>query len=130
MSYSPKERPTFEQLFNKLAFNVEDSIYDVLTPDEFTYYLDDVDIDNLFIYVDSITENEEKKETTSKDCQDSAKIVKEIEKLKDEMKIMKSEMENMKKDHEKSINKLSQENKQLKEDNDRMNREIIDLVNY
>ena len=54
------QRPTFEQLFNKLAFNIEESIYDALDQNDSNYYLNNVEVDELFDYIDYITENVEK----------------------------------------------------------------------
>ena len=44
------QRPTFEQLFNKLAFNIEESIYDALDQNDSNYYLNNVEVDELFDY--------------------------------------------------------------------------------
>ncbi|KAK8834412.1 hypothetical protein M9Y10_013322 [Tritrichomonas musculus] len=58
-----KKRPTFEEIFNKLAFNIENSIYDIFTgngnteeeeKEENKYYLDNVDIEKLQAYIDEI----------------------------------------------------------------------------
>ena len=65
-SKDPKNRPTFEDIFNRLAYNREVSIYDVFDEkneeedkdeDETPYYLEDVDVDELFMYLDHITRN-------------------------------------------------------------------------
>ena len=56
-SKNPKERPTFEDIFNRLAFNREQSVYDIFegdNEDEFKYYLDDVDVDEILSYAYSI----------------------------------------------------------------------------
>ena len=55
-SKDPKLQPTFEEIFNRLAFNVEESVYDVFQNGQETpkYYLDDVDQNELMFYVDGI----------------------------------------------------------------------------
>lgn len=53
-SQNPTDRPTFEEIFHKLAFNIEDNesqnSYD-------EYYLDGVNIDRLFEYINSIIDD-------------------------------------------------------------------------
>lgn len=55
-SSDPNERPTFDEIFNRLAFNIEESVYDVFENDDDTpkYYLDDVDQNEILFYVDDI----------------------------------------------------------------------------
>ena len=63
-SKDPKERPTFEEIFKKLAFNIDDDIIDIYEEkekdevddddDNNKYYLDDVEIDTVIEYADSI----------------------------------------------------------------------------
>lgn len=58
---NPKDRPTFEEIYNKLAFNIESSVFDIYddaTPDDKDdseedmnkYYLEDVDVDEILCY--------------------------------------------------------------------------------
>lgn len=52
------KRPTFEELFHKLAHNSEEWITDN-EYDVFKYFLDDVDSEEVFSYVDEINELEQ-----------------------------------------------------------------------
>lgn len=59
-SENPSERPSFKEIFNKLAYCVEDSVYDVFEDDnEYKYYLDNVNADVLLGYVYDICKNNE-----------------------------------------------------------------------
>ena len=57
-SDDPKDRPTFEEIFNKLAYGTNESVYNVFEKnddnDEESYYLDGIDIDEVLSYVDKI----------------------------------------------------------------------------
>lgn len=63
-SSDPIERPTFEEIFNKLAFNSGCSIYDdyedteSCDDDESKYHLDDLEIDDFLCYIDEIVESD------------------------------------------------------------------------
>lgn len=70
-SKDPNERPTFEEIFNKLAFNIDNSVYDIydevteeekkdgeIEDDENKYYLENVDIDEFLSYIDDIAERD------------------------------------------------------------------------
>lgn len=61
-SKNPDERPTFEEIFNKLAYNSKDFSIDVYNEneqhDEQDFYMDDVDIEKVLKYVDSINNSE------------------------------------------------------------------------
>ncbi|KAK8843178.1 hypothetical protein M9Y10_025375 [Tritrichomonas musculus] len=96
-SNDPKERPNFEEIFNKLAFNVEESINDILGDDEHSYYLEDVDIEEILSYVDEIMENENDKKVPTDIL---------IQQLMQEIKDIKSECNT-------KITNLQKENKQL-----------------
>lgn len=57
--HDPSKRPTFEEIFKKLAYNQDDSDYslDIEDDDEDNnYYLDNASVDALFDYIDIITE--------------------------------------------------------------------------
>lgn len=63
LSKNPLERPSFDEIFNLLAYNMEDSLYDPNEDkdedeDENNYYLKETNIDELFEYIDSITKND------------------------------------------------------------------------
>ena len=71
-SKNPTERPTFEELFKKLAYNIEDSVGDDIyvskdldpsknddedsDDEENKYYLEGVDVDEVVLYADDIDE--------------------------------------------------------------------------
>ena len=108
-----KNRPTFEEIFNLLSSNKHDFIYDVFSEnaesgdadDEHPYFLDDVDEDELQLYVEDII----------MDASFDSVEEMNLKKLNDEMK---KEKENL----EKRIVDIDKENKEIKE-------EYIDLVN-
>lgn len=61
---NPNDRPTFEEIYNKLAFNIESSVFDIYESTESDadedinkYYLDDVDVDEILCYTDDINDN-------------------------------------------------------------------------
>lgn len=59
-SSDPKDRPTFDEIFYKLAYNGEDPVYNVFESEEETpakYYLDDVDKNELLSYVNDIIDD-------------------------------------------------------------------------
>lgn len=92
-SDDPDKRPTFEELFHKLAHNSEEWIIDVFDEnktdneyDVFKYFLDDVDSEEVFSYVDEINELEQV---------DQLKI--KANKLEEENKHLKKEEESLKK---------------------------------
>lgn len=113
-SKDQNKRPTFEEIFNRLAFNVEESVYDVFQGDEETpkYYLDDVDQDELLFYVDEINRelfgvssnssfSSHQIDMLSEKVQylerENTKMAEIVQKQSDEIKQLKDEIENMKK---------------------------------
>lgn len=84
-SDDPDKRPTFEELFHKLSHNSEEWITDN-EYDVFKYFLDDVDSEKVFSYVDEINELEQF---------DQLKI--KTDKLEEENKHLKKEVESLKK---------------------------------
>lgn len=56
----PEQRPTFEEIFNKLGFNRDiKEHFDIFNEDDVQdYYLDNIDVDELLSYIDEIEEND------------------------------------------------------------------------
>lgn len=113
-SRDPQDRPTFEELFKKLAYNIEDSIDDIYddqeveagddeketTEEDNSYYLDDVDVDEVMAYADDI---DNAKPSSSSDADLLAKVESLIKPIIDENNKMKKQLE-----------EIRQENEQLK----------------
>lgn len=82
-SDDPNERPTFDEIFKKLAFNLEDSVYDVFEDDEdYKFYSDGVDVDEVLNYAYEISEKQSDvidqiKAENKKLKEDNAKLMKE-----------------------------------------------------
>lgn len=102
-SSSPKERPTFEEIFNKLAYNIEESIYGCYNDDDdgddgYKYYLNNVDVDLILSYADFLVERGEEnslsqnplinkmKETIDKQNQQILKLNKEVQNIQSALK--------------------------------------------
>lgn len=110
----PKKRPTFEQIYQKLAFNIDNlagDVYDDVekTEDEdedeidlepVNYYLDDVDVNEVISYAndidDSVHNSKDTKESESKD----ELIEKIINPLKKEIEELKIQISNIQKERE------------------------------
>lgn len=60
-SANPSDRPTFDEIYNRLSRNTEETVYNVFDDEknESEYYLDDVDADEIFAYVDKIDNNDD-----------------------------------------------------------------------
>lgn len=113
-SDDPKERPTFEEIFNKLAFNLEDSIYDVFEDDnDYKYYLDDVDVEEILSYAYNIIDSENTnstnvgKEQMKRQLDDQSKLIDKLSTDNDQLKKKVCEYERM-------VKKLSDENNEIK----------------
>ena len=114
----PKIRPTFEEIFNRLAYNREFSIYNVFNEenneeeeeenegDETPYYLNDVDVDELFLYLDIITEK-----TNNKSSDNSSKEL--INKLIIAINKQQKLNEKMQKDNSDNFNFISQQKERI-----------------
>lgn len=105
LSKNPNDRPTFEEIFNKLAYNFDDD------NEEENYFLDGVIKEQIDDYVELITKRKKKDEVNSKFL---------IEKL------AKIEKENYQaiKNFNQQMNQLTQELKKLKNDNDILNSQL------
>lgn len=101
-SKDPDERPTFDQLFKKLSYNIDDSLFiiydDKESKDDNNYYLDEIDVEKVMQYADSID-----RLNLSVD----EKIAAKLDGLKKEIG--------------------SQINEQLKEDNGKLRQKVIEL---
>lgn len=122
-SPNPKERPTFEEIYNRLSRNIEDSVYNVFEDDQSQYYLDDVDTEAILDYLDKIESDDEERSKF-----DLNQLFTKIEKLEkscskiDQLSIendnMKQIIKNLKKQNEELLSKvdhLSIENSQIKQ---------------
>ena len=87
---NPKDRPTFEEIYNKQAFNIESSVFDIYDDatsddkddseeDMNKYYLEDVDVDKILFIADDINDSFKFNDTHSKSDED------EISKLYEQM---------------------------------------------
>lgn len=112
-SNNPRERPTFEQIFKKLAYNNDESFDDVynehdvveedqLKDEESSYYLDDIDINAVIGYADEIAEN---KFTTDNNV--PFEVEKLVKQLKEENETTKKQMLQFQKDKEEIEKKLN-----------------------
>lgn len=116
-SDNPDDRPTFEEIFNKIAFNIEESVYDIFTDnDEFKYYLEDVDVDEILSYAYDITEKCESHNNISTQM---------IDKIVEENKQLKKDNEKLKKDMETILEKMSKYDKIIGD----LTNEIKDIKN-
>lgn len=90
-SEDPNKRPTFEELFHKLAHCSEEWIIDVYEEKEtendydvFNYFLDDVDANEVFKYVEEISEKTHKEHIEQ--------LENKVEQLEYEIKILKEKV--------------------------------------
>lgn len=134
-SADPKDRPTFEEIFNKLAFNLEESVYDIFDDDnEYKYYLDDVDVDDVLCYAydliedehncssdNSVRELKKENEDAKKHLDDQDKLIKKLanENQKNAQKIQ---------DQNDVIAGLSNDNKMLKKENEQIRKQLNDML--
>ncbi|KAK8837239.1 hypothetical protein M9Y10_036668 [Tritrichomonas musculus] len=109
-SNDPHERPTFEQIFKRLAYNNDASFDDVYSDvqkvtekeeEEESYYLEDVDIDAVINYADEISEVK----NTAKNS-DTTEVEQIVTQLKEENEGMKRQMLQFQKDKEEIEKKL------------------------
>ena len=145
-SKNPRERPTFEEIFKKLAYNIDssdDDIYEGSNEEEeedgYKYYLDDVDVDEILFYADEIDGKEEQKKVDASKESDIEKIIREAvkaemikiesqinpiiaanEEMKEEIESIRKENERLKKKYEEEmtakIDSIKKENEEMKEE--------------
>ncbi|KAK8846981.1 hypothetical protein M9Y10_019555 [Tritrichomonas musculus] len=125
-SKNPDERPTFEELFNKLAFNDENWIIDVYEGNESEneydinkYFLDGVDTEEVLSYAESIQD---------------ASPIDEIKEENEKLKIQLKRLQEKNQAHTKLFDKLESQNKiqakqikKLKEENEIQNKQILSI---
>ncbi|KAK8835133.1 hypothetical protein M9Y10_025495 [Tritrichomonas musculus] len=145
-SGNPSERPTFEEIYHKLAFNIEDSIYDIYEGNEEEedndinnkYQLDDVDNNELLYYIDEINgifNNHD--EISSGDESSVKKMIHELssnlEAIRKENEELRAHMSNIDKENQQLINKckeidiVKKENDTLKSKVEALEREAAPL---
>ena len=67
----PNQRPTFDQIFKMLAFNIESTNDQIDDKEQFKYYLDNVDINKIKSYIKYITKNENEEESEESKINDN-----------------------------------------------------------
>lgn len=108
-SKDPSQRPTFEDLFKKLAYNINDSIDDINQNDaeEVLFYAEDIDVQESKSNSDEIAKEMEDLRQSNKELKEEiAELRKEIENLKKSNQEKKEDIEN----HEKSNLELKSQN--------------------
>lgn len=94
-SHNPSQRPTYEEIFNMLAYPCKPNVIDVYseeeTQEEFKYFLDNVDMDEIAVYVDSIKDSEPNV---------LGEIKKQIEELAKENIELRKQVQDLKKDEQ------------------------------
>ena len=119
-SPDPKERPTFEEIFNKLAYSKDFSIYDMIEndqTDEKKYFLDDIDESALESYIEDISNSDHKIDQNEKELIDKIKEYKNIIQEK-ENRIKELEKQNKDNQENGKINEqLEEKNKKIQEQN-------------
>ncbi|KAK8890149.1 hypothetical protein M9Y10_034909 [Tritrichomonas musculus] len=144
-SKNPKERPTFEEIFKKLAYNIEESIDDIYddqdvanVEEERKYYLDDVDEDAILFYADQIDEanSVQDDEMTHKFAQLKQGfeskldlLLKENEEIKNKNLELNRKLDEMTTKFNKLNKKIEEEFNPLKQDYQEMKAKINDLNN-
>lgn len=132
----PKERPTFDEIYKKLSFNMEESVYDVFEDDtEYKFYLDDVDSDEVLSYVYDINENEQMNSPNSfikeiKNSIDSLQnqLNEQIQKVA-ELTTENEEIKSQSIEQKNTIKTLLNENQQMRADINNQDKKINDLLN-
>lgn len=130
-SKDPNERPTFEEIFNKLSFSIENSIYDICDcseePDKF--YLDDVDQGEVVNYAYFLVDSEDDRQLNSDAIE---KLTNKLALFQIQMQDVIEENRQMKKQINEVILKeivhLRKENDELKESNTKLAKMVDDLV--
>ena len=119
-SKKSKDRPSFEELFNKLAYHIEGSISDInedrevgTTEEEGKYYLENVNVDEVLSYANEIDE--------MNFAPDDGIFLK-FEKLK-------RDNEEMSIKFDKKLRTVREENEKLKKDNEEMKSKLTELKN-
>ena len=144
LSKNANDRPTFEEIFNLLAYNIEDSIFDTTDdnnePDDndHNYYLDDTNNDEFFEYIDLITKDDIINYTdplnTSVDKlkQENQYLKTENEQMQEQIALLKKQniqlAKNFEKLYEDHVAPLENTIEQFKKDNEKMKKIISKFV--
>ena len=117
----PHERPTFEEIFKKLAYNIEDAFEDIydyqdeeadgeskVEEEDNTYYLEDVDVDEVISYADDIA-----KENAGADAELISKVEKLLKPIKEENEKMKIQLEKFQKENEQLKKEIEEANEKI-----------------
>ena len=108
----PKKRPTFKEIFKKLAYNIDDDVNDNDVNNEENYYLEDVDVNEVIAYANDIDDsnqlNKEEKDN-EKSINDLIEklinpIIRANEEFKKELTELRSENEKIKNENVKTMN--------------------------
>ena len=130
---NPRDRPTFEEIYNKLAFNIENSEFDIYNEqtvddkddteeDNNKYYLDDIDVDELLCYIDDINEIFPQNEADSKSGADEiAEIWKQLQQ-KDQ--VFQKKISYLKRKINEEFAKKNKEISSLKEGNEELKQRL------
>lgn len=115
-SKNPNNRPTFEEIFNRLAFNIEESVYDVFEKDNETpkYYLDDVDQNELLFYIDDINVDSINNVSLSSSPDPSPSLsLEQFDKLKEKVEALENENKKMADEQTKLIQLVQQQSNEI-----------------
>lgn len=137
-SAKPEDRPSFEEIFNRLAYNQQFSIFGAYTSEEFedneadnNYYLSDVNLDEVFDYINEITKSKEKRyiDELEKKISKNEKIISEqgqqIKELKDQiLQIIKQNQEQSEQIHNLNEQIKKQKESSLVKDNKHSDEDI------
>lgn len=130
---NPRDRPTFEEIYNKLAFNIENSEFDIYNEqtvddkddteeDNNKYYLDDIDVDELLCYIDDINVIFPQNEADSKSGADEiAEIWKQLQQ-KDQ--VFQKKISYLKRKINEEFAKKNKEISSLKEGNEELKQRL------
>ena len=141
-SKNPNERPTFEEIFKKLAYNYTHSIDEIYSDqqeksqneeeDEEDFYLEDVDVDVVVSYADEINNPA----VTMKEGQDLSKYDDIIKSLQEDNEItkrkvdyLKNENDMLKKNLEEKTNQYCQDIVSLQKDNQMLKYNLTEINN-
>lgn len=145
LSKNPHERPTFGEIFNMLAYNIEDTIFDTnddteTDDNDYNYYIDDSNNDELFEYIDLITKNDiinytdPLKSSISDLKRDNEILKKENEQMKESISLLKKQNVQLAKNFEKSYTEhvlpLEKNLEQVKDENEKLKKIISKYVHH
>ncbi|KAK8841226.1 hypothetical protein M9Y10_027426 [Tritrichomonas musculus] len=139
LSKNPNDRPSFEDIFKMLAYNIEESYLNASGEKEaeegndHNYYMDNLDIDHLYNYIDDITkigdnsENETLKSTIEELKKDNKQLKEDNDQMKQQLNLIKKQNLQLAKKYEDNFAPLKRDFEQLKKDNEQMKKLIAQL---